>query len=188
MLEEFAHRSGRRVLLLVDTTFTPASAVMKALAEANSELAVMCFVSLSKSVSRGLTTAGALVANHTSSSCSLLASARDAALHMGTLATGDQMQILCHQHVGVEARCRAAYHNALAVGSSLCDAVEAATGTKMSLAHVTQEQAEAGFSSSTFSFNLPPLPGSSREENEALAQAFVDALCENRCCSACQAV
>ena len=41
----------RRVLLLVDTTFTPASAVMRALAEANSELAVMCFVSLSKSVS-----------------------------------------------------------------------------------------------------------------------------------------
>jgi hypothetical protein len=42
----------RRVLLLVDTTFTPASGVMRALAEANNALAVMCFVSLSKSVSR----------------------------------------------------------------------------------------------------------------------------------------
>lgn len=46
---------GRRVLLLVDTTFTPASGVMRALAEANSELAVMCFISLSKSVSRWVT-------------------------------------------------------------------------------------------------------------------------------------
>ncbi len=42
----------RRVLLLVDTTFTPASGVMSALARANSVLPVMCFVSLSKSVSR----------------------------------------------------------------------------------------------------------------------------------------
>lgn len=180
MLKEFKERSGRRVLLLVDTTFTPASAVMKTLAEADSELAVMCFVSLSKSVSRGLTTAGALVANHTVSSSSLLAAARVAARHMGTLATGDQMQILCREHVGVEARCVAAYNNALAVGSSLCDAVEAATGTKMSLAHVSQEQAAAGFPSSTFSFNLPPPAGSSREQNEALAQKFVDVLCESR--------
>ncbi len=180
MLKDFAQRSGRRVLLLVDTTFTPASAVMSALAQADGALAVMCFVSLSKSVSRGLTTAGALVANHTSSSCSLLASARAAALHMGTLATADQMHILCREHVGVEARCVAAYSNALAVGATLCDAVEAASGVRMSLAHVTQDQAAAGFPSSTFSFNLPPPAGSSAEQNEALAQAFVDVLCENR--------
>ena len=47
-----SHTRRRRVLLLVDTTFTPASGIMKALAEAYSDLAVMCFVSLSKSVSR----------------------------------------------------------------------------------------------------------------------------------------
>jgi hypothetical protein len=69
---------------------------------------------------------------------------------------------LVSQHVGVEARCLAAYNNALDVGAALCQAVEAATGSKMLLAHVTEEQARAGYYSSTFSFNLPPPDGSSR--------------------------
>ncbi len=72
-----------------------------------------------------------------------------------------QTPILFREHTGVEARCQAAYNNALAVGSSLCDAVEAASGAKMQLAHVSQEQALAGFPSSTFSFNLPPPEGNS---------------------------
>jgi len=51
-LHPLSHALQARAAAVVDTTFTPASGVMKALAEAYSDLAVMCFVSLSKSVSR----------------------------------------------------------------------------------------------------------------------------------------
>merc|ERR1719291_590658 len=46
----------------------------------------------------------------------------------------------------------------------------------MLLAFVTPEQAAAGFTTSTFSFNLPPIPGASDEVNEGLAQRYVDLL------------
>ena len=83
-------------------------------------------------------------------------------LCLHALCSANSFLTYCREHVGVEARCLAAYKNALAVGSSLCGAVEAASGAKMPLAHVSQEQAEAGFPSSTFSFNLPPPNGNSR--------------------------
>ena len=50
----------------------------------------------------------------------------------------------------------------------------------MPLAFVSDTDAAAGFSSSTFSFNLPPRAGSDARERAALAQTFVDALCSNR--------
>merc|ERR1719291_1129275 len=46
----------------------------------------------------------------------------------------------------------------------------------MLLAFVTPEQAAAGFTTSTFPFNLPPIPGASDEVNEGLAQRYVDLL------------
>ncbi len=50
----------------------------------------------------------------------------------------------------------------------------------MELEFVPAATAAQGFTSSTFSFNLPPLPGAARAENEALAQRFVDLLAEHR--------
>ena len=50
----------------------------------------------------------------------------------------------------------------------------------MPLAFVTPEQAAIGFTSSTFSFNLPAMPNASEEVNEALAQRFVDILCAHK--------
>jgi hypothetical protein len=47
----------------------------------------------------------------------------------------------------------------------------------MRLAFVTPEQAARGFSSSTFSFNLPTPAGATPADAEALAQRFVDLLC-----------
>ena len=65
---------------------------------------------------------------------------------------------------------------AATLGKELCAAVEAHAGRPMRLAFVTPEQAAAGFSSSTFSFNLPPPAGASAAQAAALAQRFVDAL------------
>jgi hypothetical protein len=47
------------VLLVVDTTFAPGSQILAQLERLAPELAAMVFVSMSKSVSRGTTTAGA---------------------------------------------------------------------------------------------------------------------------------
>merc|ERR1711862_827000 len=41
-------------------------------------------------------------------------------------------------------------------------------------------EAEIGFTSSTFSFNLPSLPNGSQKDNEELAQKFVDLLCRHK--------
>jgi hypothetical protein len=46
-------------------------------------------------------------------------------------------------------------------------------------------QAAQGFTSSTFSFNLPALPEASADENEALAQKFVDVLTEDKSFKPC---
>lgn len=49
----------------------------------------------------------------------------------------------------------------------------------------TPESAKLGFTSSTYSFNLPPLKGASSEDNEALAQKFTDLLCAHPCYKPC---
>merc|ERR1712176_198799 len=50
----------------------------------------------------------------------------------------------------------------------------------MPLAFVSPEQAESGFTSSTFSFNLPAPVGASEEALEVFAQRFVDFLTINK--------
>ena len=136
----------------------------------------MVFISLSKSVSRGTTCAGALVPGASPSSVALLAEVRPRAALLGSLAAVDQLSFLCANHVGVEDRCQAAYSNAVAVGDALVAAVKRRTGRDMVLAFVNPSDAAAGFTSSTFSFNLPPRPGAALEENLELAQNFVTAL------------
>lgn len=152
--------------------------VMRQMSAVAPALTTAVFVSMSKSVSRGLTTAGAIVANSASAkSCAILANTRAMAEMLDTTAKKDQMFRLAGNHTGVEARCQQAYEVAVAVGHALVAAVKMhARGYDMELAFVTEAQAASGFSSSTFSFNLPPLPGATAAQNEALAQVFVDRL------------
>ena len=58
--------------------------------------------------------------------------------------------------------------------------VKAATGIDMPLSTVSPENAAEGFTSSTFSFNLPGPKGASAETLAGLAQKFVDLLCTNK--------
>ena len=140
------------------------------------DLPVMIFTSLSKSVSRGVTTAGVLVANHTELSGQILAQVGLIGAMLDTTAKPDQVTRLVRNHVGVERRCLNAYDNAVVAGRVLRATIHEHTGLEMALAYVTPEQAASGFKSATFSFNLPSLNGFTVEKNEALAQQFVDLL------------
>jgi len=176
---EFRNKTNTRILLLIDTTFAPASQVLKQIYDLAPELDAMVFISLSKSVSRGLTTAGTLVANHTSFTTNLLQSIRIATKTYDTGAKPDQLRKLVDNHRGVEERCRIAYEVARDVGDNLINVVKNICNFDMPLEFPTKEQADKGFSSPTFSFNLPPLPGGSYEQNAAIAQRFVDLICEH---------
>lgn len=177
VLEQYKVTTGKKVILMVDTTFAPSSKVMEKVSLVAPELTTLVFISMSKSVSRGLTTAGTLVANGAAASCEMLSTVREMAAMLDTVARKDQMAVLCKEHFGVEDRNKGAYAVASAVGSALCDAVKTyCNGYNMELAFVSPENAAHGFTSSTFSFNLPPFEGESAEVNEALAQRFVDLL------------
>lgn len=134
----------------------------------------MVFLSLSKSVSRGVTTAGTLVANQTAFSAAVLEGVRTTAKMLDTTAKHETLLRLVQNHHGVEKRCRDAYTIAVTAGGVIQDAVRETTGKEMPLAFVTPAQADEGFTTSTFSFNLPGL--STAEENAHLAQRFVDLL------------
>ena len=172
----FELKAGTRVLLLVDTTLAPASRTLRLLREAAPSLAVICFVSCSKAISRGITTAGALVANHTPEAVALVGAAAELGALLDVGAKPEQLRSLAANHRGVEQRCAAAYAVAAELGAALCAAVEAHAAQPMALAFVSPEHAAKGFTSSTFSFNLPVPAGASAAQAAALAQRFVDAL------------
>lgn len=65
MCLNYKKETGREIIILVDTTFAPASKVLEKIRTVAPELPAMVFISMSKSMSRGFTTAGALVSNHT---------------------------------------------------------------------------------------------------------------------------
>ncbi len=176
MLRRHSDATGRRVLLLVDTTFAPPSHVLRHLRKADEKLNAINFISLSKSVSRGHTVAGTLVFNHTEEGRQLHAAVASCAATLDITARPDQLRVLAENHTGVEKRCADAYHVAATVGAALVASVKQLTGHDMSLAFVTPATAALGFTSSTFSFNLPPIANASHADNEALAQRFVDAL------------
>ena len=69
----------------------------------------MVFISMSKSVSRGITTAGAVVANHTAGSKALCDRVRYVSKMLDTCAKPDHMERLCNNHRGTEERCKLAY-------------------------------------------------------------------------------
>mmetsp|Transcript_25188 Transcript_25188/g.59437 ORF Transcript_25188/g.59437 Transcript_25188/m.59437 type:complete len:227 (-) Transcript_25188:53-733(-) len=149
---------------------------MRRVREVSPNLSVLVFLSLSKSVSRGLTTAGTVIANHTDFATQLVREIAVTSRMLDTSARDDQVVRLCANHTGVEDRCQRAYDVAQAVGAKLCEAVQRASGQTMSLAFVSPEQASLGFTTSTFSFNLPPPTGASPEQLGALAQQYVDLL------------
>ena len=180
LVEPYHAKTGKEVLVLVDATFAPGSKVIAQLGGLAPSVNIMTFLSMSKSVSRGLTTAGALVANATAAGAALIADVGATAAALGTTAHPEQMESLCANHRGVEERCAKAYAVAVNVGTNLQAAVERATGYRMPLAFVQPKHAELGFTSSTFSFNLPRPAGASDEACEALAQRFVD-LCGASC-------
>jgi len=87
------------------------------------------------------------------------------------------MRLLVDNHARVAARCQQAYSVAATAGDRLCQAVRHSSGSDMSLAFVNPEQAALGFTTSTFSFNLPAPRGATAEVLDGLAQRFVDLLC-----------
>ena len=176
-LHQYQQQTHKDVLLIVDTTFAPASKILSQIKRFAPDLPAMVFLSMSKSVSRGMTTAGAIVSNHTSQATAVLRQIEDVSAILDTSARPDQIVALVKNHRGVEERCRAAYSVTVEVGERLCAAVKSATGVEMPLAYISPEQASAGgFTSSTFSFNLPAPVGASREDNAGLAQRYVDML------------
>eukprot|EP00092_Neocalanus_flemingeri_P099477 GFUD01126891.1.p1 GENE.GFUD01126891.1~~GFUD01126891.1.p1 ORF type:complete len:365 (-),score=74.13 GFUD01126891.1:348-1373(-) len=135
------------------------------------------WISMSKSVSRGLTTAGCMVANHTTYAKDLIGALQETGKLVDTIAKPDQMNFLIGAHKGVEKRCENAYSNAAMIGKVLQQAVKKYCSYDMALAFVAPEHAAVGYTTSTFSFNLPSPLGASEEVCEALAQRFVDLIC-----------
>jgi cystathionine beta-lyase/cystathionine gamma-synthase len=186
LLTNYRTVTGKDVLLLIDTTFAPGSQVLLKVESQFPDLPCMVFISMSKSISRGVTTAGALVAGSSADSRNLLQRVQIATRLFDTTAKPDQMRRLIDNHVGVEDRCDRAYQNAVYLGKTLQQtATQLCHGHPMPLAFVTEENAAIGFTSSTFSFNLPPVsahhpvsdPNHEAELNANLAQQFVDLLC-----------
>lgn len=175
----YKRTTGKSVMLLVDATFAPGSKIMEKFQALADELCVMVFISLSKSVSRGLTTAGTVIANHTEEAKDILRAVAQTCMMLDLNAKPDQLMRLVEHHVRVEDRCKRAYGVAALVGESLQQTVLEATGHDMALAFVTPEQAAVGFTSSSFSFNLPAPEGANDEVREGLAQRFVDRLCQH---------
>eukprot|EP00038_Savillea_parva_P030138 m.75787 g.75787 ORF g.75787 m.75787 type:complete len:638 (+) comp9019_c0_seq2:73-1986(+) len=176
--QRYQTESGKNTLLLIDTTFAPGSKVLQKFKQVDAALPAMCFISMSKSISRGVTTAGTLVANHTPFATSLLDNVRRMATMLDTTAKHDTLLRLTQNHRGVEQRCRDAYSVAVTVGQALQKAVREQAETDMPLSWVGAEYAAVGFTSSTFSFNLPGL--FSADVNAGLAQRFVDLLTADR--------
>jgi cysteine synthase A len=185
LLSDYEKITGKKVLLLVDSTFAPGSKIMLKLKSLVPDLNVMVFISLSKSVSRGITTAGCLVANHTPLGISLIKNVDQISKIMDTRAKPDQILALVQHHVGVEKRCLDAYNVAKVAGSVLVESVKSLTGHDLQLAFVKPHQAEIGFTTSTFSFNLPSPKNATQEILQGLAQRFTDLLCENKVFKPC---
>lgn len=178
MLQDFRRRTEKEVIMVVDGTFAPNSQVMAKMSELVPDLPVMVFLSMSKSISRGWTTAGSLICNQTDTAKQVLNSVRSTVQFLDTGAKKDQINFLCNAHVGVEKRCELAYNVAVAVGECLQEAVaKFCDGSNMRLAFVSPEQAALGFTTSTFSFNLPSPANASQQILADLAQNFVSLLC-----------
>lgn len=109
ILSNYGEKTGKSTMLLVDSTFAPGSEIMDKLKKLVPDLNVMVFISLSKSISRGTTTAGTLVGNHTNESADLMKEVDVVSKTLDTLAKDDQMYFLTSNIDGVKQRCLDAY-------------------------------------------------------------------------------
>ena len=135
-------------MLLIDATFAPGSQVLKKISTLAPNLPAMVFLSMSKSISRGMTTAGTIIANHTTEMITLRNTIYNIAYSLDTIAKPDQMERLIKNHIGVEIRCQKAYDQAFNLGQTLINAVKKATNKDMILNFVAPEHAAVGFTSS----------------------------------------
>ena len=143
-----------RVLLLIDATLAPCCKPLEALSALAPNLPAIVFLSLSKSVSRGLTTAGALVPNGSAYAHTLMQSVAQTSAAL-TGASADQVRRLVDHHEA-ETRCAQAYAVAAAAADELIRCVREKTAVEMRLSFVTREQAEGSGCLTPHSFNLPP--------------------------------
>lgn len=183
LCKKYKETSKKEFLLLIDTTFSPQTKLMEKLKGFYDELPVMVFISLSKSISRGKTTGGCLVANHTTLSRDILDKVRRISKLYDTGAKPDQVKSLVENHGGVEERLKKAYERACHASQCLTSNVKTLCNHDMNMHFVSEEQGKLGFTPATMSFNLPPV--GSAEENAALAQKFVDLLCAHKEFKAC---
>ena len=114
VVHDFKTSSGRELNLLIDTTFAPPSKVLDKIGKVTSTLPACAFISLSKSVSRGLTCAGCIVGNKSASK--LMAKVSEIRNALDTQGDVHQSNILCENHEGVETRVKEAYELAFRVG------------------------------------------------------------------------
>jgi len=177
-LKKYQETTEKKVMLLIDTTFAPPSKVLQQIKEEAAELPAMVFISMSKSISQGKTTAGVAIANHTEESTALCHKVRDVAQMLDTEAKPEQMQTLCENHTGVEERCQNCYQLTKRMSEYLVKTVQDKTGDQEFNVDgfVSEANAAKGFTSSTFSFNLPVPDGAPDAVTEVFAQKFVDYL------------
>ena len=169
VLESYRDVTGSKVILMLDTTFSPPSRA----AAPYGDFPCIVFTSLSKSVTGGRTTGGSIVANDTPLAQNILERAHH---HLALLDTGSkacQLVILNEMNAECPARVKAAHENCIAAAAYFEEAVAKASGTAMKTNFVTTSQMAKGVTPATFSFNLPP-PASG--DPAAFAQNFVDAL------------
>lgn len=184
--QDYQRVTGKKLILLIDTTFSPSSQIIQQIHDIDATLPVVVFISLSKSVSGGRTTGGALVANHTELSQNILKKSYELAELLDTKSKPDQIQILHQMHAGTENRIDLSYINALKAVDILDQQILQYTPEKMFIHFVTAEQAARKIKPATFSFNLPiPKWAQTPEEIQQLPQQFVDVLCENAAFKPC---
>jgi cysteine synthase A len=182
--QHYQTQTGNQLILLIDTTFCPNSQIIRQFQEIDASLSVMVFLSLSKSLSGGRTTGGALVANHTTLSQKILENAHNMAALFDTYAKCDQIKILDEKHSGVEERIEQAYVHAKDAIHLLEVEISKYTTAKMFIHFVTEEQAQRNIKPATFSFNLP-VPKETHVDIELLPQQFVNILCKNKTFKPC---
>ena len=126
-LERYRDVTGSKVVLLLDTTFSPPSQSAAEFSGA-SPFPTVVFTSLSKSVTGGRTTGGSLVANDTPLAQALLARAH---VHLALLDTemkNCQYSILGAMHGACEERVLAAHKNCIGAAKFFEAAVEKHSG------------------------------------------------------------
>lgn len=174
-LESYRDDTGSEVVLILDTTFSPPS---RAAQPFKNSLPVLIFTSLSKSVTGGKTTGGSLVANSHPVAQDILSRAHEHLTVFDTASKPCQLSILNEMHAKCEDRVKKANANTSEAARHMESAVAEASGQKMLVNFVTQEQIAKSVTPATFSFNLP-VPRHLTNNSKAcasLAQDFVDEL------------